>query len=57
MLKLLIIPLIPIFVMLVRSLVDEAMQARREKQRVPPTKKKTAPEPKLYDHKWEDDNE
>lgn len=53
MLRLLLIPLLPVFVMLVKSMVDDALQAKRERKAVKPKKK--APEPTLYEHKWEDD--
>jgi len=54
MLRLLLIPLIPIFVMLVKSVIEDAMEARRTKKLATPKKK--APEPKVYDHEWPDDD-
>lgn len=58
MIRLLLVPLIPIFVMLVKSLVEDMMRASRERKAAKPPKvqkHKTKPQP-IYDHKWDDDD-
>jgi len=56
MIKLLLVPLIPIFVMCAKVVIEDAMQRYRSRATPEPKRRKRA-EPKMYDHEWDDDDE
>lgn len=53
MIRLLIIPLIPVFILLFRAWMQERREERQEERTITRPKRK----PKQYDHEWPDDDD